>query len=708
MSPFASTLLLGALLSVAGGGVTGNARARPGGHALLDVPYVSQTPELCGGAAVAMVLRYWGEREVFAQDFASLVTASDGGILTGTLAAAVRGRGWQALVAPAAEEAGRARIRSELDQGRPLIALVEVAPRTYHYVVIVGSTDREVVLHDPARAPFRVLPWAEFDRAWMATGRWMMLILPPSGGPASAPVVPAPNAALPAATPTDRSPCAALVEHSIEMAVTGDRAGAEQGLLAATGFCPNDAATWRELAGLRFAQGRLPEAETLALVAARLAPEDAYAWQLLAATRYMAGDTMGALAAWNQTNEPRIDSIQIYGAARTPHPIVVRATGLQPRQVLTPEAFRRALRRVGEVPVASSARMTYDLVAEGPTDAGVGLADVNVSIAERKVVPRGWTAIGMLGARALLLREPRIDVAGLAGAGEVISVAWRWSTNRPRVALGLALPSPQWVPGVISIEGLWERQAYAPGALPAAAPRRETRQRVGLRLSDWLTSWLRWQAGGALDHLREYAISDEPGGGPRRYFAAETTVDVRLADERVAFALSGGSWTPISGGNGFTTGALFAAWRSTADATRPFWSAVTGVEAASETAPLASWSGAGTGHGRTGLLRAHPLLDHGVLAGPVFGRRVAHVSLEYARPVARIRMAAISIAGFVDAAQAGRRLRGLDTSALYVDAGIGVRAHAPGVGGAIRIDMAHGLRGGGTALSVGWGGAWPR
>ncbi|MBU0719106.1 MAG: C39 family peptidase, partial [Planctomycetes bacterium] len=33
---------------------------------LLDVPYVPQSGPLCGGAALAMVLRYWGEPGVLA------------------------------------------------------------------------------------------------------------------------------------------------------------------------------------------------------------------------------------------------------------------------------------------------------------------------------------------------------------------------------------------------------------------------------------------------------------------------------------------------------------------------------------------------------------------------------------------------------------------------------------------------------------------
>jgi len=125
---------------------------------LLDVPYLSQTEDLCGGAAIAMVLRYWGERQVYAEDFVELVDRSAAGIRTDVLAAAVQQRGWQALAFSAASTSSIGdRVRQHLDRGRPLIALIEDHPGTYHYVVIVGWTGEQVIVHDPARAPFRVL-----------------------------------------------------------------------------------------------------------------------------------------------------------------------------------------------------------------------------------------------------------------------------------------------------------------------------------------------------------------------------------------------------------------------------------------------------------------------------------------------------------------------------------------------------------------------
>jgi len=698
-----AALCLGMMLFAADCGQAAAGPGQPGAHGLLDVPYVSGTPESSGGAAVAMVLRYWGDRGVVPQDVAPLARASDGGILTDSLASAVRDRGWQALVVSSGDDAAHTRIRGEIERRRPLLALIEVGSHTYHYVVIVGSTDQEVVLHDPARGPFQVLGWTDFDRAWTAAGQWMMLVLPRGGlrpEDAAARSTPAPPQV--AAQVVDQTPCDALVERGVDMALAGDREGAERGLDAATRLCPNAADPWRELAGLRFSESRWTAARDLALSAVRLAPQDADAWQLLAASRFQLGDVMGALDAWNRTGEPRIDTTDIHGTDRTRQPVVVRAAGLQPGEVLTSETLGRALRRLRDLPVAASARVTYEPV-------GGGLAKLDVFIAERKVVPTGWRALATMGARALLVHDLRVDVAGLLGGGEVASAAWRWSSGRPRLSLGLALPSPGGLPGIVSIDGAWERQSYdATPASGAATLVREERRRVGLQLADWSTSWLRWQSGAALDHLREYGGPDQTGPDTRDYLSVDGTLNARLAADRLAFAASASWWTPLAGGNGFGAGALLAAWRTTGDASVPSWSAVSEMSVASRAAPLALWQGAGTGQGRSGLLRAHPLLSDGVLTGPVFGRDVAHASLEYARPVKLTRAGSLSIAGFVDAARAWYRLNGLGTSPLYVDAGVGLRVNGPGPGGAVRIDIAHGLRGGGTTISASWGGAGRR
>jgi hypothetical protein len=648
-------------------------------RALLDIPYLTQTPELCGGAAVAMVLRYWGERQVFAEDFASLVVPAERGIPTGALVEAVRARDWQVTVVGSDSRNPRSQIYAAIDRKQPLIALIEVAPRTYHYIVIAGATEKEIVVHDPARSPFRVLPWESFERAWAAAGRWMMLVLPPAADRDGIP--PKAIAAPTGGTAGALTPCDTLVERGVALALGPDKDAAEEALVGATHVCPSTAAAWRELAGWRFSQQRWIDAREFAQTAVRLAPDDEHARELLATSRYLSGDVLGALDAWSKAGEPRIDLINVSGAERTRHPVIVNAAGLEPRQVLTSEAFARALRRLQALPVAASAGLRYEPI-EG------GLARVDASVNEREPYPRSWKTFGVIAGRAAVGQEVKLDFAGLFGTGERISASGRWQDERPRVALSLTAPAPSRLPGVASFDLMWERQSY-----PSL---RESRRRAALRLTDWAASWLRWFAGIGIDRF-----------DARRYISLGGSSELRLVRDRIALAASASEWFPRAGAERFGIRAVLVAWRSTADSTNGVWSALTELTSASHAAPLAVWEGAGTGSARPGLLRAHPLLDDRVLAGPVFGRRVARATLEYAHPMARTVAGTVSIAGFLDAAQAWHRLTP-GASPLFIDAGAGVRLRMPGRGEVVRIDAAHGLRGGGARLSVGWVESWPR
>jgi ABC-type bacteriocin/lantibiotic exporter with double-glycine peptidase domain len=148
---------------------------------LLDVPYLPQTEALCGGASAAMVMRYWGARDVYPDDFASLVDRSAGGIHTSALVRALEARHWIAVAGPG----DLTQLTREVARGRPVIALVEDRPGRYHYVVVVAANDREVVLHDPARAPSRRVEAAKFDAAWQKSQHWMLILLPKQQPPAS-------------------------------------------------------------------------------------------------------------------------------------------------------------------------------------------------------------------------------------------------------------------------------------------------------------------------------------------------------------------------------------------------------------------------------------------------------------------------------------------------------------------------------------------
>src|SRR5712691_3958928 len=86
----------------------------------IDVPYLPQTDALCGGAAAAMVFRYWGDAHADVQEFASLVDRRAGGIATDVLADAVAKRGWRVGRIEGSIVALAAHVRD----GQPVIVLV--------------------------------------------------------------------------------------------------------------------------------------------------------------------------------------------------------------------------------------------------------------------------------------------------------------------------------------------------------------------------------------------------------------------------------------------------------------------------------------------------------------------------------------------------------------------------------------------------------
>ncbi|HJR59353.1 MAG TPA: hypothetical protein VJ813_08150, partial [Vicinamibacterales bacterium] len=123
-------------------------------------------------------------------------------------------------------------------------------------------------------------------------------------------------------------------------------------------------------------------------------------------------------------------------------------------------------------------------------------------------------------------------------------------------------------------------------------------------------------------------------------------------------------------------------------------------ESAAAGAPRALWPGAGTGHARGVLLRAHPLLDDGRITGDVFGRRLYHVGVEARRWLTpAMKVLRLAPAAFLDVAAAEDRLQ--PGRAWHADAGAGLRIALPG-SGVLRLDVGKGLRDGATALSMGW------
>jgi len=406
---------------------------------------------------------------------------------------------------------------------------------------------------------------------------------------------------------------------------------------------------------------------------------------------FVPDDWDGASAAWNRRRQSRIDAITVTGATHTDHPVVVRITGLEPRQLLTPEALARATRRLNELPAAAGTSLSC-------TPGRDGTVAVAAMVREHDVWPTGLVDWATIGARALLKDELVIDVAGPTGAGEVWTGSWRWASNRPRVGFELAIPAPHTLRGIVSLEALWERQAYAASVVPGSDVDlfRVERWRGGIAVSDWMTGRLRWSAGAALDAF-----------GRDRFVATHGGVDVRLAGDRLALLVDGALWAPIGGTPRFHRVSFLTTWLL-APAGPSSWMASAGVAAASRRAPLAVWPAGDTATHREALLRAHPLHDDGVVTGTVFGRHVAHASGEYHRSIYQGKPGHAMLVGFVDSARAWQRAAPPDTPGWHVDVGLGFRFAASPTGGALRLDVGYGLRDGNLAMSAGWVSRWPR
>jgi len=151
----------------------------------LDVPYVKQTEDGCGSAAIAMLLQYWsahGTPVTASQNAAAiqkqLYSRKARGIFAADMEQYFREAGFREF----AVRGEWSDLRQHLEQGRPLIVSIQLggSKATLHYVVVTGMDwEREAVfVHDPARGKLLRVERQEFEREWEAARNWMLLAVP--------------------------------------------------------------------------------------------------------------------------------------------------------------------------------------------------------------------------------------------------------------------------------------------------------------------------------------------------------------------------------------------------------------------------------------------------------------------------------------------------------------------------------------------------
>jgi ABC-type bacteriocin/lantibiotic exporter with double-glycine peptidase domain len=154
----------------------------------LDVPFVKQSEDACGAAAIAMVLQYWKTHGAVLEDerldanaiFDRLYSPKAKGIFASGMQQYFRDSGFSVFAL-----AGRwDDLQEQIAKGRPLIAGLRPLAKSaaLHYVVVTGvdETGDAVLLNDPARGKLLRLRRAEFEKEWTAVNRWLLLAVPSS------------------------------------------------------------------------------------------------------------------------------------------------------------------------------------------------------------------------------------------------------------------------------------------------------------------------------------------------------------------------------------------------------------------------------------------------------------------------------------------------------------------------------------------------
>jgi hypothetical protein len=425
----------------------------------------------------------------------------------------------------------------------------------------------------------------------------------------------------------------------------------------------------RELAGVRALQRRWADVEALSTAATASDPGEAYGWRLLGTSRFVQNNREGALAAWNHVSEPRLDLLSVAGLDRTRQRVVEQLVDVKPGTVVTPNLLLRSERRLRDLPAAVSTSVELR-----PTPGG--LAELRATVNERPVFPADVWSYVALGAVAASRREVGAATGSLSGGGERLKAEWRFWPGRPRAGVAFDAPAP-WG-GIWSVEAFGERERFTEGGSPD-----EKRSGGFAEWSTWATALVKLAAGVGVEDW------DRIGTLGR----SRAHLQMLTRGSRVDLRADGEVW---AGAASFSRASVEIATASSAMRTGRVYLARGGAAGGSANLPPLLWFGGDTGQTRETLLRAHPLVDDGRLRLEQMGRRLWHASVEAQQwwSAGLVRTAA---AVFLDSAHVGNRADGAARG--DVDAGVGLRLALPGASGTFRVDVANGLRHGGTRWS---------
>lgn len=163
------------------------AAAEPPAALWIDVPFVHQSKEGCGAAALSMVMEYWAKQpgspapalEDTQAIQRALYSKQEHGIPAPSMQQYLRSHGFQAF----AIHGSWSDLEEQLGRGRPLIVAIRPrGERQFHYVVVDGIDPMRslVTFNDPAARKLLTEDRRQFEKEWSATRNWSLLAAPES------------------------------------------------------------------------------------------------------------------------------------------------------------------------------------------------------------------------------------------------------------------------------------------------------------------------------------------------------------------------------------------------------------------------------------------------------------------------------------------------------------------------------------------------
>jgi len=152
----------------------------------LDMPFVKQTEDGCGSAAISMVLQYWNahgaridpQRADSAAIQKQLYSPKARGIYASDMEGYLKESGFRVFLLDGEWKD----LAEQLKQGRPLIVSLQPGniKAPLHYVVVAGIDwqSEAVFINDPARGKLLRIERAEFEKEWRPNRNWMLLAVP--------------------------------------------------------------------------------------------------------------------------------------------------------------------------------------------------------------------------------------------------------------------------------------------------------------------------------------------------------------------------------------------------------------------------------------------------------------------------------------------------------------------------------------------------